>query len=129
MGPWLVWLARLAKSRKFIKWLFEELGPDALKLFRAWLSRVRNRQTAIDEADQIGGHFSAAIIDGKRHLVVWKDGEPISAYPPITSGDLTEKLRHHTRESLKDPDDLPTKRAVRWVTSHVPHRGVPDARR
>jgi hypothetical protein len=119
MGPWLVWLVRLAKSRKFIKWLFDQLGPEALKLFRAWLTRLRERQTAIDEADQIDGHFSAAIIDGKRHVVVWKDGEPISAYPPIT-GDLKEKLRHHTREGLKHPDDLPIKRAGRWVASHMP---------
>jgi hypothetical protein len=126
MGPWLVWIVRLAKSRKFIKWLFEHAGPDALKLFSAWLTRVRERQIAIDEADQIDGLFSAAIIDGKRHLVVWKDGQPVSAYPPVTNGDLAEKLRHHTRQGLKDPEDLPTKRAARWVANHVPHRG-PDS--
>jgi hypothetical protein len=120
MGLWWAWLWRLARSRKFIKWLIEEVGPEALKLFGAWLTRLRNRQIAIDEADQIDGRFSAAIIDGKRHLIVWKDGEPISAYPPITNGDLKEKLRHHTREGLKDPDDLPTQRAVRWVTNHIP---------
>jgi hypothetical protein len=127
MGPWLAWLARLAASRTFVKWLVGQLGPDALNLFRAWLDRLRNRQIAIDEADQIDGLFSAAIIDGKRHLVVWKDGEPVSAYPPLAGGDLKDKLRQHTREGLKDPDDLPTKRAVRstrrvakWVSSHIP---------
>jgi hypothetical protein len=120
MGPWLTWLVRLAASRRFIKWLVAQLGPDALKLFAAWLSRLRNRQIAIDEADQIDGHFSAAIIDGKRHVVVWKNGEPVSAYPPIAIGDLKDKLRLHTREGLKDPDDLPTKRAARWVTDHMP---------
>jgi hypothetical protein len=97
-----------------------QVGPGALALFGAWLIRLRHRQIAVDEADQIDGHFSAAIIDGERHLVVWKDGEPISAYPPITSGDLKEKLRHHTREGLKDPDDLPAKRAVRWVANRIP---------
>jgi hypothetical protein len=50
---------------------------------------------------------------------VWKDGEPITTYPPIISGDLKEKLRHHTREGLRSPDDLPTKRAVRWVGNHI----------
>jgi hypothetical protein len=122
MGHWLLWLARLSVSRKFIKWLFEQVGPDALRLFRTWLTRIRERQTAIDEADQIDGLFSAAIIDGKRHLVVWKDGEPISAHPPVTGGDLKEKLRYHTREGLIDPDDLLTKRVVRWAADHLPHR-------
>jgi hypothetical protein len=121
VGPWFVWLARLARSPRFLKWLLAELGPNAGRLFAAWAARVRDRQIAIDEADQIDGHFSAAIIDGKRHVVVWKDGEPVSAYPPIGDGDLKEKLRLHTRAGLKDPDDLPTKRAKRWVADHVPH--------
>jgi hypothetical protein len=120
MGPWLAWLAKLALSPKFAKWLIEQLGPNALKLFGEWLGRIRNRQIAIDEADQIDGRFSGAIIDGKRHLVVWKDGKPISAYPPIANGDLNEKLRHHTREDLKKRDDLATQRAKRWVQGHVP---------
>jgi HD domain len=122
MGPWLVWLWRLARSPKFIKWLALELGPGALGTFRAWVTRLRNREVAIDEADQIDGRFSGAIIDGERHLVVWKGGEPVSAYPPI-EGDLREKLREHTREGLKHPDDLPTRRARRWVAHHVPRPG------
>jgi hypothetical protein len=121
VGPWFVWLARLARSPKFLKWLFSELGPNAGRLFGTWAARVRDRQIAIDEADQIDGHFSAAIIDGKRHLVVWKDGEPVSAYPPVADGELKDKLRLHTRAGLKDPDDLPAKRAARWVADHVPH--------
>jgi hypothetical protein len=119
MGPSLLWLAKLAKSPKFVKWLLVQVGPNAVALFGAWVGRVRSRQIAIDEADQIDGRFSAAIIDGKRHLVVWKDGEPISSYPPIASDDLKEKLRHHTREGLKDPDDLPAKRAARWVANQT----------
>jgi hypothetical protein len=123
MGPWLVWLGKLALSPRFVKWLIDQLGPNALKLFGEWLGRIRNRQIAIDEADQIDGHFSGAIIDGERHVVVWRDGEPISAYPPITNGDLKEKLRHHSREDLKRPDDLPTQRAKSWVKGHVPGLG------
>jgi len=122
MGTWLVWLWRLARTPKFIKWLAVELGPGALGMFRAWVTRLRNREVAIDEADQIDGHFSGVIIDGKRHLVVWKAGEPVSAYPPV-AGDLREKLRQHTREGLKNPDDLPTRRARRWVAHHVPRPG------
>jgi hypothetical protein len=112
-------LARLTKSRKFVMWLVAQLGPGALALFSAWLGRLRHRQIAIDEADQIDGHFSAAIIDGERHLVVWKDGEPVSAYPPIPSAELREKLRNHTRSGLKAPDELPTRRAARWLGSQL----------
>jgi hypothetical protein len=119
MGPWLVWLTRLTKSRKFVMWLVAQLGPGALALFGAWLKQLRDRQIAIDEADQIDGHFSTAVIDGERHLVVWKDGEPVSAYPPISTGDLNEKLRHHTREGLKQPDELPARRAARWLGSQL----------
>ena len=123
MGPWLVWLARLAASRKFVTWLVKELGPGALDLYKRWITQLRHRQVAIDEADQIDGHFSAAIIDGNRHVVVWKNNQPVSAYPPLKHGDLSEKLRHHTRQDLQDPDELPTRRALRWVTSHVPGIG------
>ena len=120
MAAWLAWFAKIGLSRKFVKWLVEELGPNATKLFGSWVSRVRHRQIAIDEADQIDGHFSAAIIDGHRHLVVWKNGEPVSTYPPISSGDLKEKLRHHARKDLKDPEDLPTRHVRRWLASHIP---------
>src|SRR5690606_33105609 len=70
------------------------------------------RQIAIGEADQIDGMFSAAIIDGNRHVIVWKDGTPVSAYPAI-DGDLEQKLRLHARRGLTRPDDLPSRRARR----------------
>lgn len=126
MLQWLIWLGRLARNPKFIAWITKELGPGALGLFGAWRTRLAHRQAAIDEADQIDGRFSAAIIDGKRHLIVWKDGEPVSAYPSLANGDLREKLRQHNREGLKHPYDLPTRRAARWFTTHVPHVGHHD---
>jgi hypothetical protein len=115
----LRWLRTLAKSKTFQAWLLKELGPGALTQFRAWTSRVRHRQAAIDHADQIDGRFSVAMVDGERHVVVWKDGIPIDAYPPV-EGDLADKLREHTREDLRHPDDLHTRRARRWVSRHIP---------
>ncbi|HEY4276923.1 MAG TPA: hypothetical protein VGM91_01815 [Conexibacter sp.] len=112
MGPWSVWLWRLLRNKRFRAWLLATAGPRALALFFVWLERVRQRQTAIGEADQVDGMFSGAIIDGERHVIVWKDDEPLAAYPPI-DGDLAEKLRHHARRGLTRPNDLPTRRARR----------------
>lgn len=114
MGPWLIWLWRLLRSRRFRSWLMATAGPRALALFALWLDRLRHRQIAIDEADQIDGLFSGAVIDGQRHVIVWKDGEPVSAYPPV-AGDLAAKLRAHTRRGLTSPEQLPSRRARRWA--------------
>lgn len=114
MGPWTVWLWKLLRNKRFRSWLLATAGPRALALFFLWIERVRHRQVAIGEADQVDGMFSAAIVDGQRHVVVWKDGEPISAYPPV-EGDLAAKLRNHARRDLTRPADLPSRRARRWL--------------
>jgi hypothetical protein len=118
MGPWLVWLWRLLRNKRFRAWLLATAGPRALALFLIWLERVRHRQVAIGEADQVDGMFSAAIVDGQRHVIVWKDGQPLSAYPAV-DGDLAAKLRTHARRDLTRPDDLPTRRARRWIAQTV----------
>jgi hypothetical protein len=122
---WFLWLTRLLRNKRFRAWLLATAGPRALALFLVWLERVRHRQTAIGEADQVDGMFSAAIVDGERHVVVWKDGEPISAYPPV-AGDLKAKLGQHARRDLTKPDDLPTRRARR-VLGHAAERSVAGA--
>lgn len=118
MGPWLIWLMRLLRNKRFRSWLLATAGPRALALFLVWVERVRFRQTAIGEADQVDGMFSAAIVEGRRHVIVWKDGAPISAYPPV-DGDLATKLRTHARRDLTRPDDLPTRRARRALGDAV----------
>jgi hypothetical protein len=118
MGPWAVWLWRLLRNKRFRTWLLATAGPRALALFLLWAERVRYRQVAIGEADQIDGMFSAAIIDGERHVIVWKDGEPVSAYPPV-EGDLAAKLRTHARRDLTRPEDLPMRRARRVLGGAV----------
>jgi hypothetical protein len=114
LDMWVAWLWRLLRNKRFRAWLLATAGPRALALFLVWVERVRHRQVAIGEARQVDGMFSAAIVDGERHVVVWKDGEPISAYPPV-EGDLAAKLRAHARRDLTRPADLPTSRARRWA--------------
>lgn len=118
MGPWVLWLWKLLRNKRFRAWLLATAGPRALALFLVWVERVRHRQVAIGEAQQIDGMFSAAIIDGERHVIVWKEGEPVSSYPPV-EGDLRAKLRAHARRDLTRPDDLPTRRARRWLGDAV----------
>jgi hypothetical protein len=55
-------------------------------------------------------------------VIVWKDGEPVSAYPPV-EGDLAAKLSAHTRRGLTHPDELPTRRARRWIGSAAARAG------
>lgn len=118
MGPWAMWLWKLLRNKRFRAWLLATAGPRALALFLVYVERVRHRQIAIGEADQVDGMFSGAIVDGERRVVVWKDGEPISAYPPV-EGDLAAKLRTHARRDLTRPGDLPTRRARRWLTERA----------
>lgn len=113
---WVAWLWKLLRNKRFRAWLLATAGPRAIALFLVWIERVRHRQVAIGEARQVDGMFSAAIIDGERHVVVWKDGAPISSYPPV-EGDLAAKLRTHARRDLTRPDDLPTSRARRWASA------------
>jgi hypothetical protein len=106
-------LVKLATNRQFRRWLVT-LGPVAAKSFSNFLAQMRHRESAIRQANEIDGHFSVATIDGERHVVVWKDGKPFSAFPPVT-GDLAEKLSLYNQKLLKRPDDLARRRARRWA--------------
>ncbi len=57
-------------------------------------------------ARQVHGQLSEAVFIGSphEHWVVWKDGVPIAAFPPV-EGDLASKdeLRHVTDEDRFDP--------------------------
>ena len=57
-------------------------------------------------ARQVHGQLSEAVFIGsaQEHWVVWKDGVPIAAFPPV-DGDLASKdeLRHVTDDDRFDP--------------------------
>jgi hypothetical protein len=107
------WLLKLSTNRNFRRWLVT-IGPVATKAFANFLVQMRNRESGIRQAHEIDGQFSVATIDGKRHVIVWKDGRPFSAFPEV-EGNLEEKLEHYNRTLLKNPDDLARRRAQRWV--------------
>jgi hypothetical protein len=116
------WLLKLSTNKNFRRWLVT-VGPVATKAFANFLGHMRNRESGIRQAHEIDGQFSVATIDGKRHVVVWKDGRPFSAFPEV-EGDLEEKLEHYNRTLLKRPDDLARRRAQRWVSSKTGSRSA-----
>jgi hypothetical protein len=130
------WLVKLGTNRQFRKWLVA-IGPLATKAFADFVFHMRNREAGIRQAHEIDGHFSVATFDGRRHVIVWKNGKPFSSFPEV-EGDLEEKLEFYNRELLKRPEDLTRRKAQRWVrqrragssepqTQPVPHRDLPSA--
>jgi hypothetical protein len=107
-------LVKLSRNRQFRRWLIA-VGPVATKAFAGFLVRMRNREAGIRQAHEIDGQFSIATIDGEQHVIVWKNGKPFSAFPPV-EGDLEAKLEHYNRSLLKRPDELARTRARRWMS-------------
>jgi hypothetical protein len=59
-------------------------GPLAQQRYGTWRDRRVYRDRAIKLARQMGGRYSQdTIIDGEPYFVVWKDGEPVRAFPPV----------------------------------------------
>jgi hypothetical protein len=59
-------------------------GAAAQQRYGAWRDRRVYRDRAIKLARQMGGRVSDdTIIGGEPHVVVWKDGVPVEAFPPV----------------------------------------------
>ena len=62
----------------------KHLGPIAQQRYGEWRDRRVYRDRAIKLARQMGGQLSEdTIIGGEPHFVVWKDGKPVQAFPPV----------------------------------------------
>jgi hypothetical protein len=59
-------------------------SPLAQARYAAWRDRRVDRDRAVKLARQLNAAYSSdTIIDGKPHFVVWKDGEPVAAFPHV----------------------------------------------
>jgi hypothetical protein len=121
--PLYTWLLRLARNKQFRRWLIAA-GPVATKAFANYLTQMRHRESAIRQAEEIRGGFSVATIDGERHAIVWRDGKPFTAFPPV-KGNLEEKLEYFDRERVQDPKELRRRKAQKWVQSRRSGNGQP----
>jgi hypothetical protein len=62
----------------------KRVGPIAQERYSSWRDRRVHRDRALKLARQMGGRYSQdTIIDGEPHFVVWKDGAPVQAFPPV----------------------------------------------
>ena len=80
--------------------------PDAARKGRALAEHLAGREKAIRRATEMeGGQVSECTLAGRRHWVVWREGQPLEAHPPF-HGDLADELRHYRRDRLRRPEDL-----------------------
>jgi hypothetical protein len=78
--------------------------PLLRERFDRWSGRRVDRDRAIKLARQIRGRWSEhTIIGGEPHHVVWKDGVPVEAFPPVADLELRPELRDFDEHLAKAP--------------------------
>ena len=78
--------------------------PALRERYDRWSGGRSGRLLAISLARQIQGRYSeGTIIAGKPHHVVWKDGVPLEAFPPVEDLELRPELRDFDQRLLKVP--------------------------
>lgn len=87
-----------------------------------WLLRTTgthpDRRKAIRRAEEVDGLIGTALLDDGAHWVVFKNDEPVVAYPRF-DGDLAAELREYRRDQLRSPEVLPSRRAQAWFKARV----------
>jgi hypothetical protein len=78
--------------------------PLLRERYERWQGGRVNRDRAIKLARQIRGRFSEeTIISAEPHYVVWKDGVPVEAFPPVADLELRPELRDFDERLAKPP--------------------------
>jgi hypothetical protein len=85
--------------------------PLLRERYDRWRGARADRDLAIKLARQIRGRWSEdTIIAGKPHYVVWKDGVPVEAFPPVADLELRPELRDFDDRLAKVPPPEPPER-------------------
>jgi hypothetical protein len=93
------------------------VGPIAQQRYGAWRDRRVYRDRAVKLARQLGGRLSEdTIIDGEPHFVVWKDGQPLQAFPHVDDLAARPELSGFDPQYAREPSQ-PRKRP------RLPRRG------
>lgn len=70
-----------------------KLEPALRQRYDRWRDHRLDRDRAIKLARQIRGRYSdETIIGGEPHVVVWKDGVAVEAFPPVSDLELRPEL-------------------------------------
>ena len=79
-------------------------GPIAQQRYGAWRDRRVDRDRAIKLARQTRGRYSQdTIIDGEPHFVVWRDGQPVQAFPHVDDLDARPELQGFDERLAHEP--------------------------
>jgi hypothetical protein len=82
----------------------KRVEPVARERYGGWRDRRIDRDRARKLARQIGGRVSEdTIIGGRPHYVVWRDGEPVDAFPHVDDLGARPELRHFDARLARDP--------------------------
>jgi hypothetical protein len=82
-------------------------GAAAQQRYGAWRDRRVQRDRAIKLARQMGGRVSEdTIIGGEPHMVVWKDGRPVEAFPPVDDLATRPELQGFDARLATEPPPL-----------------------
>jgi hypothetical protein len=89
--------------------------PVLRERYDRWRGTRLDRDLAIKLARQIRGRWSEdTIIAGTPHYVVWKDGVPIEAFPPVDDLELRPELRDFDERLARvPPPERPERRRGR----------------
>lgn len=78
--------------------------PLLRERYERWRGTRGDRDRAIKLARQIRGRWSQdTIIAGEPHYVVWKNGVPVEAFPPVPDLELRPELRDFDERLAKEP--------------------------
>jgi hypothetical protein len=79
-------------------------GPIIQQRYGSWRDRRVDRDRAIKLARQMGGRYSEnTIIGGAPYFVVWKDGEPVQAFPHVEGLAERPELAGFDQRLMKEP--------------------------
>ncbi len=104
--------AKAAASNKVVQGLAasagaaaaKHAGPLAQQRYGTWRDRRVHRDRAIKLARQMGGrHSQDTIIDGEPYFVVWKDGAPVRAFPPVDDLAARPELQGFDARLAREP--------------------------
>ena len=124
-GPttWVVRKLFLRYGWPAMKIVASVVGVDELaRVGWRWLLRTTgthpDRRNAIRRAEEVNGLIGTALLDDGAYWVVFKNDQPVIAYPRF-DGDLAAELRDYRRNQLRSPDALPSRRAQAWFKARV----------
>jgi hypothetical protein len=92
------------------------VGPLAQERYGTWRDRRLQRDRAVKLARQMGGRVSEdTIIAGEPHVVVWKDGRPVEAFPPVEGlAERPELAGFDARLAVEPPPPRAPRRRPAW---------------